>query len=79
MAKLLALVPLLLLGACAAEPVNLHGGNFDAVLSGKNAIVKFCSGLLPVSEKYDGGGRARVERSRPVACESAWFHSTLGA
>jgi predicted tellurium resistance membrane protein TerC len=31
----------------------------------ENAIVKFCSGLLPVSEKYDGGGRARVERSRP--------------
>jgi hypothetical protein len=44
MAKtMLALLPLLLLGAACAEPVNLHGGNWDelVVSSGRNAFVKF--------------------------------------
>ena len=40
---MLALLPLLLLGAACAEPVNLHGGNWDelVVSSGRNAFVKF--------------------------------------
>jgi hypothetical protein len=43
MAKMLALLSLLMVGAVCAEPVNLHGGNWDelVVSSGRNAFVKF--------------------------------------